>query len=339
MAKRASTRTSKTKSEVQAEFENIKNVVLDESLNVSHKQTESESERESEIRERVSGLTVEKSVRDISNLNIEISRALSQLSAQLVEKIDTLDSIKEAIDIETKELQRMHKIDIAATAMDQMVAEYSSKKKELEEEIVIKTQEWETLQSQKTFESKEYDENLKKSRLREKEDFEYNKNLERKKEQDKYDESQRVLVLKNKEKQDLLEKSWAEREQTIKLQEDEYKQLKREVEGYPEKIKKAVEQTILDTVKETEQKYQQQILIMQKEIESDRKISELKIKSLEELVSRQFTEIEVLHNRLEEAKKQVQDIAVKAIESTSGSRALNHVNQIAMEQAKNRPQV
>lgn len=34
----------------------------------------------------------------------------------------------------------------------------------------------------------------------------------------------------------------------------------------------------------------------------------------------------------------VQDIAPKAIEGASGSRALAHVNQIAIEQAKGRPQ-
>jgi hypothetical protein len=38
------------------------------------------------------------------------------------------------------------------------------------------------------------------------------------------------------------------------------------------------------------------------------------------------------------ATQQVQDIAVKAIEGASGARALSHINQIAMEQAKNRPQ-
>ena len=40
--------------------------------------------------------------------------------------------------------------------------------------------------------------------------------------------------------------------------------------------------------------------------------------------------------QLDEAKQQVQDIAVKAIEGASGARALSHVNQIAMEQAKTR---
>ena len=42
--------------------------------------------------------------------------------------------------------------------------------------------------------------------------------------------------------------------------------------------------------------------------------------------------------QLAEAKQQVQDIALKAIEGASGARALSHINQIAMEQAKNRPQ-
>jgi hypothetical protein len=39
-----------------------------------------------------------------------------------------------------------------------------------------------------------------------------------------------------------------------------------------------------------------------------------------------------------EAKQQVQDIGVKAIDGASGAKALSRINQIAMKQAKNRPQ-
>jgi colicin import membrane protein len=46
--------------------------------------------------------------------------------------------------------------------------------------------------------------------------------------------------------------------------------------------------------------------------------------------------LEKLQTQLEEAKKQVQDIAVKAIEGASGAQALSHINKIAMEQAKTR---
>lgn len=336
MAKRATPKVSKSKAEVQAEFVKIQDEFAAETEGSSSKRIEAMALRDKAILEQVHDLTVEKAVGDISKLSLDISKSLSQLSVKIVEKIESLNSLKEAIEIETDELARIHKLDIAATALDQMLLDYDEKQKRLEEEVSNKSKEWEYLQETKLLEQKEYDDALKKARQREKEEFEYSKNLERKKEQDKYDEAQRVLLLQNKEKQSSLEKSWSEREQSIKIQENELNDLKKEAQEFPERIKKEVTQAVSEAVKDTAQKYQQQILIMQKEIESDRRLAELKIKSLEDTVTRQFTEIEILHARVEEAKKQVQDIAVKAIESTSGAKALDHINQIAMEQAKHR---
>jgi colicin import membrane protein len=62
----------------------------------------------------------------------------------------------------------------------------------------------------------------------------------------------------------------------------------------------------------------------------------LQIKSLQEEISRQAAQIAALEKRAEEAKQQVQEIAVRAIEGASGSKALAHINQIAIEQAKHR---
>ncbi len=73
-------------------------------------------------------------------------------------------------------------------------------------------------------------------------------------------------------------------------------------------------------------------------IEDQRKVAELQVKTLEETLKRQAEHILSLEKALEEAKRQVQEIALKAIEGASGSRALAHVNQIAIEQAKGRPQ-
>ena len=64
----------------------------------------------------------------------------------------------------------------------------------------------------------------------------------------------------------------------------------------------------------------------------------LQIAGLQEALKRQAEQMATLEKGIEEAKRQVQDIALKAIEGASGSRALSHVNQIAMEQAKGRPQ-
>ena len=58
----------------------------------------------------------------------------------------------------------------------------------------------------------------------------------------------------------------------------------------------------------------------------------------DEAIARQQSQIAALEKQLADAKQQVQDIAVRAIEGASGAKALSHINQIAMEQAKNRPQ-
>jgi hypothetical protein len=74
----------------------------------------------------------------------------------------------------------------------------------------------------------------------------------------------------------------------------------------------------------------------QQMLEAERRLADHQVKGLQDAVSRQAAEIENLQKQPEEAKKQVQDIAVKAIEGASGARALAHINQIAMEQAKTR---
>jgi colicin import membrane protein len=63
---------------------------------------------------------------------------------------------------------------------------------------------------------------------------------------------------------------------------------------------------------------------MKKDAEAEKRFGELRVKTLEETAA--------LEKQLADAKQQVQDIAV------SGARALSHINRIAMEQAKNRPQ-
>jgi colicin import membrane protein len=80
------------------------------------------------------------------------------------------------------------------------------------------------------------------------------------------------------------------------------------------------------------------LLVLKKDAESEKRLAELRIRTLEETLAHQAAQVATLEKYLAEAKQQVQDIAVKAIEGASGAKALAHINQIAMEQAKTRPQ-
>ena len=236
--------------------------------------------------------------------------------------------------MEKKEIENLHKIDVCATALDQLIQEYEQKKSALEVEIASGRSEWGDEQERRDQEQKEFDESIKKQRQREKEDYEYQKNIERKKEQDAYEEASRIQDRKNKEKQDALEKSWQVCEGALKEREEELNQLRKEAAGFPDRMKQETEKSVVEALKAIESRHQHEVLVLQKDSETERRLGELKIKSLEETVSRQIKEIESLGQRLDEAKKQVQDIAVKAIEGASGANALSHINKIAMEQAK-----
>jgi colicin import membrane protein len=331
-------RAKRTKTEIQREFDQIQEESADARESSDPKIADSARRHETEVREIVEGVTVESLVQRISALGLDVSKALSDVSGRLTEEVQLLASVREAVALERRELDRLHKIDVAATALDQLVQDYGRQKQELETEIAARRAAWEEEAARVDRERKEQEESLKKQRQREAEDFEYKKAQERKKAQDKYDEEVRLLEKKNQEKQDTLEKSWQLREATLKEREEELARLRKEAETFPRRLESEASAAAERARHESEARLQQEILIMKKDAEAEKRVGELRVKMLEETATHQQAQIAALEKQLADAKQQVQDIAVKAIEGASGAKALSHINEIAMEQAKNRPQ-
>jgi colicin import membrane protein len=332
----AKARPRRSKADVQQDFLKIREEAAAARDAKNAKVEEAARLDEAHVRQVVDVLSVESVAQSISTLSVQISKALAEVSDNLIAEVQRLATIREAVALERVELERLHKIDIAATALDQLVQDYDSKSRALEAEMSARRAAWDAEQKTRERAEKDYDEALKKQRQRETEEYEYKKTIDRKKAQEKYDEDLRAGEKKNKEKQETLDKSWEQRERTIKEREEEYLRLTQEVGGFPSRLQAETERAGSDATRQTEQRFEQQVLLMTKEREADRRLSDLQIKTLEESVARQTAQMAALQKQLDEAKQQVQDIAVKAIEGASGARALSHVNQIAMEQAKTR---
>ncbi len=336
MPRVAPSRTRRSKAEVEKEFNRIAEEEAKQREASSPKAEELSKLHEQEIRQAVEGISVEGVVQRISALGLDISKALSDLSGKLVAEVERLNAARETVALEARELEHLHKIDIAATSLDQLLEDYRLQNQKLETEISAQRDAWAAEEQQRGLAQKEYDDNLKKQRQREIEEYEYRKALERKKAQDKYEEEMRLLDKKNKEKQETLEKSWQQREAALKEREAEWAQLRKEVDEFPARLKKETDAAVSAAVKAAEQRFEQQLTLLKKDAEAEKRVADLQIKSLLEIAERRNAEIEKLQAQLEEAKKQVQDIAVKAIEGASGAQALSHINKIAMEQAKTR---
>jgi hypothetical protein len=337
VAKTATARNRRSKAEVQQEFESIRREATAERDNADARAREVARVREAEVHQAVEGASVDGIVNEISALGLHLSKALSDVSARLVAEVERLTTLREAVEIEQRELQRLHKIDIAATSLDQLVQDYEAKKQAFQAEVAAASAEWESETAERERTAREYEDALKKQRQRENDEFEYKKALERKKAQDKYEEELRVRDRQNREKQETLEKSWQDREAALKAREEELAQIRKDAEAFPKRLAQEVERAVGEARRQAAQENEQRMLVATKDAEADRRVAELRVTTLEEIVARQAEQLATLQRQFDEAKRQVQDIAVKAIEGASGARALAHVNEIAMEQARTRP--
>src|SRR5262249_15274042 len=135
MAKVAATaRPRRSKAEVEQEFLKIREEVAAAREGRNAKIEEAAKLKEAEVRQAVENVSVEGVAQTISALSVQISKALAQVSDDLIAEVQRLATIREAVALETAELARLHKIDVTATAVDQVVQEYDSKRQTLQAE-------------------------------------------------------------------------------------------------------------------------------------------------------------------------------------------------------------
>jgi exoribonuclease R len=111
-------RTRRNPAEVQRELAEIQDEMKAARDTADAKADEVARRKEGEIRQAAEGATVEGTVERISRLGIEVSRALSGISEKLVDEVNRLTTLRAAVELESAELGRLHKIDVAATALD-----------------------------------------------------------------------------------------------------------------------------------------------------------------------------------------------------------------------------
>ena len=343
----STTRKRRTKAEIQKEFELLSEDVRQAVDQVIPSEEKANELRDTQILARTEQVTAEIVVQNMASLGLEVSKVLAGLSEKITTEVRLLSELREAVDLQKQELSRTHKIDIAGCALEQLIEDYDQKKQEFEKEYDQKKQaveqeltelqnELDKQQQTHETEAKEYEATLKKTRQREVEEYEYKKALERKKAQDKYEEEQRTLERVNSEKQSDFEKNWQTRENNLKSCEEELSQLRKESATFQERLKKETDRAVVEALKAQEHTFAHETTLLKRDMATENRLSELKIKTLEEVNVKQLQQIESLQKRIEEAKQQVENIALKAIDGASNLRALDRVNAIAMEQAKTR---
>lgn len=289
---------------------------------------------------------IQQTIDSLANLQLSFGSAVSDLSENLTLEAAKLQEIQQLVATEITELQELHNLEeINDDTLDDLVTQYqqsakafaeefSQRRETLEQEILAAKKAWTKEQEQQQRTIKERNDTQTKTRLRDASEYKYELDLQRKLNTDEYEQAQKALYRQLEELQQTQEKQWTEREKTISEREKQFEEYKTKVETFPKELEAAVKKS-QDNGRGLGH-YQTKVKadLRAKEVEGERRVYELRIQSLEETIQNQEARINNLAKQLDSALKQVQDLAVKAIEGSANISSFQAVKEIALEQAK-----
>jgi uncharacterized coiled-coil protein SlyX len=281
-------------------------------------------------------------IQSLANIQLGFGSAASELSEQLTTKASKLAEIQQVVEEEISQLSQLHNLEVSEDILVQSYEdnekayqeEYSQRYEILSQEVLNFNNNWQKEREEYQRTIKERNENLNRTQQRDSAEYKYDLELKRKLTSDEYAQEQKLLNNQLEEEKQTAEKQWSEREKTIADREKEFAELKAKVEAFPKDKETALK-------KATEEgkgiaTYQAKIKsdLYAKEVEGQKCFYEQRLQSLEQTISNQQTRLENLSRQLESALKQVQDLAVKAIEGSSNINSYQAMKEIALEQAK-----
>lgn len=277
--------------------------------------------------------------KNITSLKSNVGDVLDKIEENLLAEYKRLSEIREAINIEKKNLKELYEISagtdtLAAILLAQkekrqqfdiemeqaqkdLKEDLAAKKAAFEEEMSRQKAQWEAEKKAMQTELKEEKEQIQKERKREEEEYKYSLEQNRKKEQDAYELKKAAQERELTEKKAAFEKEIAEREASVLAAEEELITLRQKAEQFPKELEKAIKDTEKQVTETLETKYKFEKELLAKETEGELKLRDQSIKTLEGKIKEQETLIKQLTQKADSSEKTVKDIAIKALDSAS----------------------
>jgi len=282
--------------------------------------------KEAEVLNAVTGLSLDSVSNTLTNTQVEVQKSLAGLSAKLTEQLQVLRNIEEAIDLKRDELKELYNLEAKVTELDELEAEIEGRRKSWEEEQAAKKREFAEQQSERN-----------KQRSRDEEEFQYKLAQDHKKQKDAFESLLNQHEKENRDRQEKLEKEWAERDVELKKRETELADLRDKVGNMPEVIKKEVNAAVAIATNSVKKEYETKIQLAAKDSETAQKLATQEITSLQGAIHKLSSQIEDLKGQLEQAHRDVKEISAKALDSASGRSAMEALQKVLEKEPNSRP--
>lgn len=284
------------------------------------KKTPAKKTDEDRIVTSVKALTAPDVVGKIGNLQIDIQSTLANIATCITGQLEQLKNTDTAIAAQETRLQELYEIEKEAQSIEQILLSQKDEQERYSKLIAARNEEY-----------AENDADRNKKWKREDEEHAYAVALRNKKALDDH----QALVDSNRRneaiRQATLQTDWTNREAELKARETEFNDFKKKVEGFEAVLKSEVSkaETILgNTIKK---QYEHQIALLQKDMESERNMSDAKIHSYQVQVGQMHEQIVELNKQLAAARNDAKEVTSQALQSASGRQVVDALQKQASD--------
>lgn len=282
-------------------------------------------------REAVKGLSVDTIVQNGAKFGLEVQRTVSELTQQAVQKAEELKTLQAAIEIESKELERLYQLDVAVASVQALIAEHAEKKAELEKEMETARLAWSEEYNAHVKMVKQRDAEVAANRSRDQAEYEYRTKQERDRAKEEFDYKLRIQERDQAERIATAQKGINERLAAVAAQEEQLAAAKERLAGLDDEIKAASEKAASIAANAMKRDLTEKFALEKKDLELQIQLTKQSNVALNQQLDAARAEKEALQRQLDAARQEVRDIAKSAVEGASGTLALQKVMEVRQE--------
>lgn len=262
---------------------------------------------EVKVQDSVKDLSLESVSKSIAETQVEVQKVLATLSASVMARLDDLRNVEEAIKLKNERLVELTNMEAAALKLDEMETKMEEQKKNWAEE-----------ERQRTALLAEQNADRLKQWKREEEDYKYTTAQKARAEADTMAYQKKQQEQANRERQDQLNKQWAEREAELKKAEQELAELRKLKEDLPEMLKKEGNNQAQAAGRSVAKEYETKMVLAAKDAEVEKKLLEQAKVAADATNAKLQEQIADLKRQLEQAHAAARETSKQAFESVSG---------------------
>jgi colicin import membrane protein len=337
-------RSKRTKDELISEMEALETKYKNVAPTADPIAAKLADERATAARTVAKSMTVDALVREGGEYALSLGRAMAAINERAVARAEELKALDEAIAAETAELERLYELDIASASVRALVEEHSAKRaaleaayeegaRALEKDIAEKRQQWKEeeaahfkqvgqrnrdLENQRAREQAEYDYKTSQARARAEEEFNYKLQIAQRNETERVTKAQNALFAR--------EQAVVEGEKTLEAGHARIANIDAE-------IATAVKAAEGKATGMAEARCRNEFALKEKDYQQQLAIAQQKNSNAAELNQRLAAEVEDLKKQLTNAKEQVTQVTIKALEASSGQQALQNLQSAIKDNA------